>query len=72
VQEQANFWECEGFLPEFSQTCPKLPPKKKETKALYGMVGAIIAHISRGLLRFSGILGRLSEILPGFSPNQNF
>jgi len=23
VQEQANFWGCEGFLPEFSQTCQK-------------------------------------------------
>ena len=23
VKEQANFWGFEGFLPEFSQTCPK-------------------------------------------------
>ena len=23
MQEQTNFGECEGFLPEFSQTCPK-------------------------------------------------
>ena len=23
MQEQANFWGCKGFLPEFPQTCPK-------------------------------------------------
>jgi len=41
-------------------------------KALLVILGAIFAQIFRGLLKFSGILWRFSEIFPRFSPNQNF
>jgi len=32
VQEQANFWECEVFLPKFPQTFPKKTSKKLTSK----------------------------------------
>jgi len=44
MQEQANFWGREGFLPRFLQTCPKKPPKKmpskKKTTAFRFILGA--------------------------------
>ena len=80
-----TFFGVRRILPEFSQTYQKKnsikmwPPKRKLFKLVWAPLGAIIAHIFRSLLRFSGILWGLSEILPrfprifpGFLPNQNF
>ena len=74
LQEQANFWGCEGFLLEFSQTCPKKLYKKVTSKIkkklftlFWAPLGAISAHIFRDLLRLSGIMWRFSKILSRFT-----
>jgi len=57
VQEQVNFKGCEGFLPKFPQTCPKIMTSKKTT-AFHFMSGAFIQ-----------IKELQAPFLPKFHPN---
>jgi len=69
--EQANFWGCEGFLPEFSQTCPKKTPKNDlKRKVLHVILGAIFftsKHIGRHFCSyFQGFCEGFQRFCPDF------
>jgi len=76
-----KFWGCEGFLPEFSQTCPKsfgrlclqiFPSKIK--KPFFGMTSKNGLHVffCKRWAPFYEIKQGWAPFLPVFSIHQNF
>jgi len=72
--EQANFWGCEEFLPEFSQTCQRKNNdlQKKLFLFFWAPFLLIFSRISSDFQGFCDVFQIFCPDFHGFSPNQNF
>jgi len=75
-KEQATFWGCEGFLPEFSQTCPKKKlrlPKQSSSCCFehrwppFLLIFSGFARIFREFMKVFRDFAQISTDFPGFS-----